>query len=178
MVSSVETKNKFRLSPEQKIVVDHRGSPLQVIACAGSGKTESISCRVAALIDEGNPPESIVAFTFTEKAVSELKERINKRVEELKGNDFLGRLGPMFVGTIHAYCFRILQDHVPHYGNYDVLQRLVEHIVGTQGKKSFHMDTSTLVVEVDPKFNCAEIHCLMMNLHGSMRCWLIQTLKG
>lgn len=111
----------FKLSPAQQAVVDHRGSPLQVIACAGSGKTESISRRVASLIVEGDPPESIVAFTFTEKAAAELKERIYKRVEEVKGTEFLGRLGPMFVGTIHAYCFRILQDHVPKYGNYDVL---------------------------------------------------------
>jgi DNA helicase-2/ATP-dependent DNA helicase PcrA len=37
------------------------------------------------------------------------------------GKDFLDRLGPMFVGTIHGYCFHILQDHVPRYGNYDVL---------------------------------------------------------
>ena len=111
----------FKLSPAQQAVVGHRGSPLQVIACAGSGKTESISRRVASLIVEGDSPESIVAFTFTEKAAAELKERIYKRVEEAKGTDFLGRLGPMLVGTIHAYCFRILQDHVPRYGNYDVL---------------------------------------------------------
>jgi len=111
----------FTLSAAQQAVVDHRGSPLQVIACAGSGKTESISRRVASLIVDGDPPESIVAFTFTEKAAAELKERIYKRVEEEKGTEFLGRLGPMFVGTIHAYCFRILQDYVPRYGNYDVL---------------------------------------------------------
>jgi len=37
------------------------------------------------------------------------------------GTTWLDRLGPMFVGTIHAYCFRILQNHVPRYGNYDVL---------------------------------------------------------
>ena len=54
------------LSPSQQAIVDHRGQYLQVIACAGSGKTESISRRVAALIRDGDPPESIVAFTFTE----------------------------------------------------------------------------------------------------------------
>ena len=37
------------------------------------------------------------------------------------GESFLDRLGPMFVGTIHSYCFRLLQDHVPCFGNYDVL---------------------------------------------------------
>jgi DNA helicase-2/ATP-dependent DNA helicase PcrA len=115
------TSQSIALSPQQQRVVDHRGGHLQVIACAGSGKTESISRRVAALITEGAEPASIVAFTFTERAAAELKERIVRRVEESMGSDFLDRLGPMFVGTIHSYCFRILQDHVPRYGSYDVL---------------------------------------------------------
>ncbi|MFN7917874.1 MAG: ATP-dependent DNA helicase [Vicinamibacterales bacterium] len=110
-----------QLSAEQQAVVSHRGADLQVIACAGSGKTESIAQRVAALINEGAEPASIVAFTFTERAALELKERIVRRVADLKGPEFRDRLGPMFVGTIHAYCFRLLQDYVPKYGNYDVL---------------------------------------------------------
>lgn len=109
------------LSLHQQQVVDHRGSDLQVIACAGSGKTESISRRVAALIYEGAAPESIIAFTFTERAATELKDRIAQRVAESMGREFLDRLGPMFVGTIHGYCFRLLQDYVPRYGNYDVV---------------------------------------------------------
>jgi len=109
------------LSPAQQQVVAHRGADLQVIACAGSGKTESISRRVAALIEEGAEPGSIVAFTFTERAAAELKERIVQRVAEVKGAAFRDRLAPMFVGTIHAYCFRLLQDHVPRFGSYDIL---------------------------------------------------------
>jgi len=111
----------FQLSREQQEVVDSRGKPLQVIACAGSGKTESISRRIASLIQEGVAPEGIIAFTFTTKAAAELKDRVYRRVESLMGTEFLGRLGPMFVGTIHGYCFRLLQDHVPQFGNYDVL---------------------------------------------------------
>ena len=111
----------FKLDYKQQEVVDHRGGHLQVIACAGSGKTESIARRAASLIGQGELPESIMAFTFTEKAAAELKERIYQRVEEIKGSEFLGRLGPMFVGTIHAYCFHLLQDYVPMFGNYDVL---------------------------------------------------------
>jgi DNA helicase-2/ATP-dependent DNA helicase PcrA len=110
-----------QLSAAQQLVVDHRGSHLQVIACAGSGKTESISRRVAALVAEGNPPESIVAFTFTERAAAELKERILARVVDRLGEQAKGPLARMYVGTIHGYCFRLLQDHVPRYGNYDVL---------------------------------------------------------
>lgn len=109
------------LSDAQEAVVHARGSDLQVIACAGSGKTESISRRVAGLIAEGAEPVSIVAFTFTERAAAELKDRITRRVAEVKGDRFRDRLGPMFVGTIHAYCFRLLQDYVPRFGNFDVL---------------------------------------------------------
>ena len=87
---------QLTLSPSQQAVVDLRGSDLQVIACAGSGKTESISRRVATLIAEGADPASIVAFTFTERAAEELKERITHRVAERMGNEFRDRLGPMF----------------------------------------------------------------------------------
>ena len=61
----------MRLSKEQKEVIAYRCGDLQVIACAGSGKTESISRRVAALINEGAEPASIVAFTFTERAAAD-----------------------------------------------------------------------------------------------------------
>jgi DNA helicase-2/ATP-dependent DNA helicase PcrA len=114
--------SSFTLSPEQKKVIAYRGGDLQVIACAGAGKTESISRRIASLIcDDGVEPAAIVAFTFTERAAAEMKERVMRRVGERKGRTFLDRLSPMFVGTIHSYCFRILQSHVPKYGNYDVL---------------------------------------------------------
>lgn len=113
----------MQLSKEQNEIIENDASHLQVIACAGSGKTESISRRIARLISEGEAPESIVAFTFTEKSAAELKDRIYRKVEDIKGTEFLGRLGPMFVGTIHSYCFRVLQDHVPKYGNYDVLDQ-------------------------------------------------------
>src|SRR5436190_11237330 len=111
----------FIPSSEQEKVIAHRGGHLQVIACAGAGKTEAISRRVSKLIEEGVEPAQILAFTFTERAAASLKNRITKRVLEAKGQDFLDRLGPMFVGTIHAYCLRLLQDHVPEFGNFDVL---------------------------------------------------------
>lgn len=111
----------LNLSPAQSRVVAHRGTDLQVIACAGSGKTEAMARRVATLLSEGVPPASIVAFTFTERAATELKERIVRRVTEAEGPAFRDRISPLYVGTIHAYCFQLLQDHVPRYGNYDVL---------------------------------------------------------
>jgi DNA helicase-2/ATP-dependent DNA helicase PcrA len=111
----------FVLSPEQEKVVKHRGGHLQVIACAGAGKTEAISRRVSTLIEEGVEPAQIIAFTFTERAAASLKTRITRRIAQAKGDAFLDRLGPMFVGTIHAYCLHMLQDHVPEFGNFDIL---------------------------------------------------------
>lgn len=101
--------------------VQHRGSHLQIIASAGSGKTEVVSQRVAALLDDGVPADAIVAFTFTERAADELKVRIAHRVEDRLGREALDMLNGLFVGTIHAYCFRLLQQHVPRYETYDVL---------------------------------------------------------
>lgn len=101
--------------------VRHRGSHIQIIAAAGSGKTEVVSQRVVDLLAEELPAESIVAFTFTERAADELKNRIAKRVEGRLGRAALDRLTRLFVGTIHSYCFRLLQQHVPRYETYDVL---------------------------------------------------------
>ena len=109
------------LAGDALAAVRHRGSHLQIIAAAGSGKTEVVSQRVADLLADGAPATAIVAFTFTERAAEELKNRIERRVEERIGTAALDRLGGIFVGTIHAYRFRLLQQHVPRYETYDVL---------------------------------------------------------
>src|SRR5437588_1844672 len=101
--------------------VRHRGGHVQIIAAAGSGKTEVVSQRVVDLLTDGLPAEAIVAFTFTERAAEELKQRIERRTHERLGRAALDRLTSLFVGTIHAYCFRLLQQHVPRYETYDVL---------------------------------------------------------
>lgn len=105
---------------QRKVIETHEGD-VQVVACAGSGKTESISRRVAEILRRGAQPEEIVAFTFTEKAAAELKDRVGKHVRRVLGEDKVGVLGRMFVGTIHAYCFRMLSEHHLEIGNYDVL---------------------------------------------------------
>ena len=110
-----------RLTGDARDAVLHRGSHLQIIASAGSGKTEVVAQRVADLMATGVDPAGIIAFTFTERAADELKARISARVAERLGPEALDRLGAAFVGTIHAYCFRFLQQHVARYETYDVL---------------------------------------------------------
>lgn len=109
------------LDGEAKRAVEHRDSHLQIVASAGAGKTEVVSQRVASLLADGVPTDGIVAFTFTERAARELKERIRVRVAERLGPDAVDKLGGLFVGTIHAYCFQLLQSRIARYETYDVL---------------------------------------------------------
>ena len=94
--------------------------PLQIIACAGSGKTQVISQRIAAILAQpGVEPRNVIAFTFTEKAAAELKERILSIVERELG-DVTG-LAEMYVGTMHGYALDLLQRLVPEKFKFSVL---------------------------------------------------------
>lgn len=109
----------FELTEEQKMAVNHLKGNLQIIACAGSGKTEVVSRRIAELVKSGAAPKSIVAFTFTEKAAEELKARIREILDRECPSK--ADLGDMYVGTIHSFCFEMLKQIEPRYRGYDVL---------------------------------------------------------
>lgn len=122
--------------------VGHRGSHVQIIAAAGSGKTEVVSQRVADLLAEGVAPEGIVAFTFTQRAAEELSNRIARRVEARLGTSAVDRLGALYVGTIHGYCFRLLQQKVPRYETYDVLDD--NQLTAFLSREAKHLDLRQL----------------------------------
>jgi DNA helicase-2/ATP-dependent DNA helicase PcrA len=81
--------DKPRDGADRAISAPLKDTHIQIIACAGSGKTETLALRVAHLLAQGVEPESIVAFTFTEKAAAELKQRILDRSRSAV-NRFLG----------------------------------------------------------------------------------------
>lgn len=109
------------LSDEQKKAVLSGKRYVRIIAGAGTGKTETLTRRIAYLLLYHNvDPSSIVAFTFTEKAAQSMKSRIYERVKQLRGEKACNRLGEMHIGTIHGFCLRILEDYYG-YGDHDVL---------------------------------------------------------
>ncbi|WP_418207774.1 UvrD-helicase domain-containing protein [Bacteroides sp.] len=99
-------------------VIDNHPEVL-CLACAGSGKSRTLAFRISRLIYEGVAPESIIAFTFTEKAAESIKRRVADALE--KCGFSVAMVGAMYIGTIHSYCQHLLGEMNAKYRQYEVL---------------------------------------------------------
>jgi DNA helicase-2/ATP-dependent DNA helicase PcrA len=117
----------MKYTPSQAQAIASLDQPLQIIACAGSGKTQVISQRIVAILAKADvKPRNVVAFTFTEKAAAELKERVLSLVERELGN--VTGLAEMYIGTMHGYCLDLLQRLVPDKFKFSVLTEITAQL--------------------------------------------------
>ena len=135
----------MKLTHSQRRAVEHDGLNLQLIACAGSGKTEVVARRVVHLLTPGKPdsllPRNIVAFTFTDKAAAELKDRIVTRTRQALGD--IPGMAEMFVGTIHAFCLELLKSESPKHLKFEVLNEVQQGLFVDRNSSKSGLTTST-----------------------------------
>ena len=136
----------MKLTQSQRQAIEYAGRNLQLIACAGSGKTEVVARRVARLLTKSGgdrlEPRNIVAFTFTNKAATELKERIVRRTAEAADDDTLG-MADMYVGTIHGFCQDLLQSEVPEFLKYEALDEIRQKLYVNRNSRKTGLTTSS-----------------------------------
>lgn len=97
------------LNHAQREAVAAQDGPVMILAGAGTGKTRTVTCRIAHMLERKVPAAEILAVTFTNKAASEMKERIGGMVSKKAA-------GEMTVCTFHSLCVRLLRGGIDKLG--------------------------------------------------------------
>ena len=127
--------------------------PVLILAGAGSGKTRTLTYRIANLIDHGVKPWHILALTFTNKAAREMRGR----VEKLIGSD----VEDMWIGTFHSVCVRILRRDIEKIGyqrsftiyDEDDQLRVIKDCVKTLGMDETRMSQKEIRAKINDAKN-------------------------
>ncbi|WFR55910.1 UvrD-helicase domain-containing protein [Anaerocolumna sp. AGMB13025] len=128
------------LNKEQRIAVEHDKGPLLILAGAGSGKTRVLTHRIAYLMEHKDVnPWNILALTFTNKAASEMRERVDKIVGYGSEN--------IWVSTFHSTCVKILRrwiDHIGYDRSFTIYDTDDQKALMREVCKHLNIDTKTL----------------------------------
>ncbi|MBQ1614643.1 MAG: DNA helicase PcrA, partial [Selenomonas sp.] len=98
------------LNPAQTKAVEHTDGPLLIMAGAGSGKTKVLTCKIANLLAKGVAPWSILAITFTNKAATEMRDRVDRMIGEGAKD--------VWLSTFHSFCAKFLRREIEATGLY------------------------------------------------------------
>jgi DNA helicase-2/ATP-dependent DNA helicase PcrA len=155
------------LNPAQRAVVDHGDGPLLVVAGAGSGKTQTLAHRVAALIERGADPRRILLLTFSRRAAAEM----TRRVARICGLD--RDAGLVWAGTFHAVANRLLRLHAASVGldpGFTLLDR--EDSADLLDRLRHEQGLSAARERAPRKGTCLAIYSRVVNTQTSLRACL------
>ena len=130
---------EHKLNPQQCLTARETEGAFLVIAGAGSGKTRTITYRIANMLDKGIPQSAILALTFTNKAAREMANRVKELV---------GRKLPMLtVSTFHAFGVRVLRESISHLGykeNFSIYDQADKMALIKETARSLKIDPAEL----------------------------------
>lgn len=134
------------LNDAQRDAVNSLDGPVLILAGAGTGKTRTVTCRIANMLQQGVEPENILAVTFTNKSAVEMKERICGMISK-KAGDLIT------VCTFHSLCVRILREGIEKLGykkNFTIYSGqdqigMIKQLIIRKGGKDINLDANQVI---------------------------------
>ena len=134
------------LNQAQKDAVNSLDGPVLILAGAGTGKTRTVTCRIANMLQQGVQPENILAVTFTNKSAVEMQERVCGMVSKSAGE-------AMTVCTFHSLCVRILREGIEKLGykkNFTIYSGqdqigMIKQLIIRKGGKELNIDANQVI---------------------------------
>lgn len=112
---------RANLTDEQYDAVVDESKHILCLACAGSGKSRTLAYKIAYLVYKGESPDSIIAFTFTEKAAESIKRRVAEALRKFGLPE--NYIGAMFIGTLDSFCQKLIGNIDAKYRQFDILDQ-------------------------------------------------------
>lgn len=134
------------LNEAQQDAVAALDGPVLILAGAGTGKTRTVTCRIANMLREGVLPSQVLAVTFTNKAASEMRERVCDMISKKAGEE-------VTVCTFHSLCVRILREGIEKLGykkNFSIYSGqdqmgLIKQLIVRKGGKDLNLEPQMVI---------------------------------